>query len=151
MPGLTRPSGWHRANAWTKQLRKTMKTLLRLEELAQLLFVILVLVMKSVAWWMYLVLFIGPDISMLGYLVNTRVGAFCYNLAHHKGIGIVLMLFGLLAEVANMLTNVQSGFFLAGLVIYGHSSMDRMLGYGLKFTDHFKHTHLGWIGEKEEK
>lgn len=125
-----------------------MKTLLRLEEFAQLLFVILVLVMKSVAWWMYLVLFIGPDIGMLGYLVNTRAGAFCYNLTHHKGIGILLMFIGLLAEVANMLTNVQSAFFLAGLIIYGHSSMDRMLGYGLKFGDHFKHTHLGWLGGK---
>ena len=39
-------------------------------------------------------------------------------------------------------------FFLAGLIIYGHSCMDRMLGYGLKFGDHFKHTHLGWIGGK---
>ena len=124
-----------------------MGNLLKLEELAQLLLIILVLVMKSVAWWMYLVLFIGPDIGMLGYLVNTRVGAFCYNLTHHKGIAILLMLLGLLAEVGNMLTNVQSGFFLAGLIIYGHSSIDRMLGYGLKFGDHFKHTHLGWIGK----
>ena len=142
MPGLTR----HREDLNGTILDRTMKNLLKLEELAQLLCVILVLVMKSVAWWMYLVLFIGPDISMLGYLVNTRVGAFCYNLAHHKGIGIALMFIGLLAEVTNMLTNVQSGFFLAGLIIYGHSSMDRMLGYGLKFRDHFKHTHLGWLG-----
>jgi hypothetical protein len=125
-----------------------MKNLLKMEELAQFLFVIVLLVMKSVAWWIYLILFIGPDIGMLGYLVNTRVGAFCYNLAHHKGIGIVLMFLGLLAEVGNMLTDVQSGFFLAGLIIYGHSCMDRMLGYGLKFGDHFKHTHLGWIGGK---
>ncbi len=125
-----------------------MKTLLRLEELAQLLFIIFILVMKGVAWGMYLVLFIGPDIGMLGYLVSTRVGAFSYNLTHHKGIGILLMCLGLLAEVGNMLTNVQSGFFLAGLIIYGHSSMDRILGYGLKFGDHFQHTHLGWIGSK---
>ena len=62
--------------------------------------------------------------------------------------GILLMLVGLVAEVTNMLTNVQSGFFLAGLIIYGHSSMDRALGYGLKFGDHFQHTHLGWIGKR---
>ena len=124
-----------------------MNTLLRLEELAQLLFVILLLVMKSVAWWMYLLLLLGPDIGMLGYLVNTRVGAFTYNLTHHKGLAIILMLLGLIAEVGDMLTNVQSGFFIAGLIMYGHSSMDRMLGYGLKFGDHFQHTHLGWIGK----
>ena len=126
-----------------------MKTLLRLEELAQFLFVVLVLIMKGVAWWMYVLLFLGPDIGMLGYLINTRVGAFCYNLTHHKGLGIALMLVGLIAEVANMLTDVQSGFFLVGLIIYGHSSMDRMLGYGLKYTDDFKHTHLGWIGKNK--
>ncbi|MBK9761072.1 MAG: DUF4260 domain-containing protein [Flavobacteriales bacterium] len=126
-----------------------MKTLLRLEELAQFLFVIMVLVMKGVAWWMYILLLLGPDIGMVGYLVNTRVGAICYNLTHHKGLGIVLMLIGLIAEVANMLTNVQSGFFLVGLIIYGHSSMDRMLGYGLKYSDDFKHTHLGWIGKNK--
>ena len=126
-----------------------MKTLLRLEELAQFLFVIMVLVMKGVAWWMYILLLLGPDIGMMGYLVNTRVGAICYNLTHHKGLGIVLMLIGLIAEVANMLTNVQSGFFLVGLIIYGHSSMDRMLGYGLKYSDDFKHTHLGWIGKNK--
>ncbi len=126
-----------------------MKTLLRLEELAQFLFVIMVLVMKGVAWWMYFLLLLGPDIGMVGYLVNTRVGAIGYNLTHHKGLGIVLMLIGLVAEVANMLTNVQSGFFLVGLIIYGHSSMDRMLGYGLKYSDDFKHTHLGWIGKNK--
>ena len=126
-----------------------MKTLLRLEELAQFLFVIMVLVMKGVAWWTYVLLLLGPDLGMVGYLVNTRVGAICYNLTHHKGLGIALMLIGLIAEVANMLTNVQSGFFLAGLIIYGHACMDRMLGYGLKFSDDFKHTHLGWIGKNK--
>jgi hypothetical protein len=28
----------------------------------------------------------------------------------------------------------------------GHSSADRILGYGLKYSDSFHHTHLGWIG-----
>ncbi|WP_022923235.1 DUF4260 family protein [Serinicoccus marinus] len=29
-----------------------------------------------------------------------------------------------------------------------HSAVDRLLGYGLKFTDSFAHTHLGEIGKK---
>jgi len=33
-------------------------------------------------------------------------------------------------------------------VLYGHSSFDRLCGYGLKYVDDFKHTHLGWIGKK---
>lgn len=28
--------------------------------------------------------------------------------------------------------------------------MDRIFGYGLKYSDDFKHTHLGMIGKKEE-
>jgi hypothetical protein len=31
--------------------------------------------------------------------------------------------------------------------LLGHSSFDRVLGYGLKYDDDFKHTHLGWIGK----
>jgi len=123
-----------------------MKYLLRLEELAQFLLILLVLVMKGAAWWVYPLLLLGPDIGMVGYLVGTRTSAFTYNLTHHKGIALLLMLIGLVVEMANMLANVQSGYFLAGLILYGHSALDRMLGFGLKFGDHFQHTHLGWIG-----
>lgn len=124
-----------------------MKTLLRLEEAAQFLLILLALVMKGVAWWVYLLLLAGPDIGMLGYLLNTRVGAFTYNLTHHKGIAIQLILAGISTELTHMLSNVQSGLLLTGLVLFGHSALDRMLGYGLKFGDSFQHTHLGWIGK----
>jgi hypothetical protein len=32
---------------------------------------------------------------------------------------------------------------LAGAIMLGHSAFDRVLGYGLKYPDSFKHTHLG--------
>jgi hypothetical protein len=35
---------------------------------------------------------------------------------------------------------------LAGVIIFAHSSLDRALGYGLKFSDSFTNTHLGRIG-----
>lgn len=38
---------------------------------------------------------------------------------------------------------------LSGIIVFGHSAIDRALGYGLKFNDDFKHTYLGWIGKKE--
>lgn len=37
-----------------------------------------------------------------------------------------------------------------GILLFAHSCFDRVLGYGLKFTDDFKHTHLGMIGNKKE-
>jgi hypothetical protein len=36
---------------------------------------------------------------------------------------------------------------LTGLILFGHSSMDRVLGYGMKYSDSFQHTHLGMIGK----
>jgi hypothetical protein len=34
-----------------------------------------------------------------------------------------------------------------GLILLGHSSLDRALGYGLKYPDAFQNTHLGIIGK----
>jgi len=33
------------------------------------------------------------------------------------------------------------------VVIFGHSSLDRFLGFGLKYFDGFNVTHLGTIGK----
>ncbi|WP_222867763.1 DUF4260 family protein [Sphingobacterium phlebotomi] len=41
------------------------------------------------------------------------------------------------------------GIVLAGIILFGHSAMDRIFGYGLKYGDDFKHTNLGWIGRKK--
>jgi hypothetical protein len=35
-----------------------------------------------------------------------------------------------------------------GIVLLGHSSMDRFFGYGLKHFDGFNYTHLGQIGKR---
>lgn len=117
----------------------SMKQLLQLEEAAMLALALVLVYSLHLpsGWWLYPLLIIGPDISMLGYLAGTRVGAFSYNLFHHKGVALTLFLVGLLAH--------QPGCETAGLILFGHSSLDRIFGYGLKFTDDFKHTHLGWL------
>ncbi|MBA3828220.1 MAG: DUF4260 domain-containing protein [Taibaiella sp.] len=117
-----------------------MKTLLQLEEAAQLAFAIWVLHYQPVhfVWWVWPLLFLAPDISMVGYLINSRVGAALYNLAHHKAVALVLIVIGL---------KLSAGLFVAGVILYGHSSMDRIMGYGLKYNDAFGHTHLGMIGK----
>jgi hypothetical protein len=77
---------------------------------------------------------------MLGYLGGNKTGAACYNLFHHKGIAIAIFIFGLLLPSILLQT--------IGIVLFGHSSMDRLFGYGLKTTEGFKYTHLGIIGKK---
>ena len=122
-----------------------MKNLLKVEELVQCIVCVALLVGFRVEWWYYPLLLLGPDIGMLGYLINTQVGAFTYNLLHHKGIALLVVLLGfyVLPFTDNGDVNVS---FCLGLVLYGHASMDRIFGYGLKFGDSFQHTHLGWIG-----
>lgn len=72
---------------------------------------------------------------MLGYIVNTKVGAFTYNLFHHKGLAIAIYLLGVYFQ--------NSQVQLIGIILFSHASLDRFFGYGLKFSDNFKHTHLG--------
>lgn len=116
-----------------------MKSLLRLEELLQLILSIILFNQLSYPGWLYLAFFLAPDLGMVGYLVNPKIGALLYNLFHHKGIAIALYLLGLYTDIPELL--------FAGLLLFGHSSFDRIFGYGLKFPDNFKNTHLGWIGK----
>jgi hypothetical protein len=115
-----------------------MKTLLKLEEAAQFLACLLLLVMNGVPWWAYLLLVLGPDIGMLGYLVNTRVGAVTYNLFHHKGIALLVAAAALGSDfmtLALATADISQVLLLTAIILYGHASMDRMFGYGLKFGD----------------
>ncbi len=61
---------------------------------------------------------------MIGYLINSKVGALTYNFIHHKALAILLYLFGSLAQLPVLQ--------LAGLVLFGHSSLDRVLGFELQ-------------------
>lgn len=115
-----------------------MKTLIKLEEAAKLIASWCLTLQLGFHWWSFLLWLIAPDISILAYAVNTRVGAAAYNLFHHQGLAILVGLAGLFLQ--------NTGLQFAGLILFGHSSLDRIMGYGLKYGDDFKHTHLGWIG-----
>ena len=115
-----------------------MKTLLKLEELFMFGFTIFLFSKLDFAWWWYPALLFTPDFSMLGYLVNSQIGAWTYNFVHFKGWGVAVYVLGIVLE--------NPALQLAGLILFGHSSMDRILGYGLKYSDSFQHTHLGMIG-----
>ena len=112
-----------------------MKNILKVEELTMFLLSIYLFSLLDYAWWLYLLLILTPDIGMLGYLFNTSLGALTYNVFHHKGIAIFIGFLGLWWVIPELQ--------LTGIILFGHSSMDRVFGYGLKFDDSFKHTHLG--------
>src|SRR5579871_5807601 len=75
------------------------------------------------AWWLFFAWLLAPDLSMIGYAINAKVGAVCYNLAHHQGIALVIFVVGIYLQVP-WLT-------FTGAVLFGHSALDRWLGYGL--------------------
>ncbi len=116
-----------------------MKTLLKLEYIAFLALGILAFAKTGFSWWWFVGLFLAPDISMLGYLVNPKTGAFFYNLFHHFGISIVVFLAGKYFAVPEL--------ELAGIILFSHSAFDRIMSYGLKYSDSFQNTHLGKIGK----
>src|SRR5687768_15920916 len=94
------------------------------------------------AWWWLAVLLIAFDVSMAGYAVSPRLGAWTYNLGHTYVVPAALVAGGWVADA-------RAPLFL-GLAWACHIAVDRLLGYGLKFTDRFTHTHLGEIGHSHE-
>jgi hypothetical protein len=116
-----------------------MKNLIKLEEAGIFALSVFLLFKLNIhlSWWLYLILFLSPDIGMLGYLINAKIGAFTYNFLHHKAIAGILLIFGVIQSNDYLL--------LAGLLLLAHSSFDRVLGYGLKYPDNFKHTNVGYL------
>jgi hypothetical protein len=85
-------------------------------------------------WWLYLVLALAPDLSMVAYAAGARVGAAGYDLAHTYALPVALAAIGVVAG-ADALVAVA-------LVWVAHIGLDRAIGYGLKYATGFKDTHL---------
>jgi Domain of unknown function (DUF4260) len=85
-------------------------------------------------WWLLVAFALAPDLSMVGYLGGTTIGAAAYNAAHTYSLPIALATIGLIvgAETAVQL----------GLIWLMHIGVDRTIGYGLKYRTDFKDTHL---------
>jgi len=115
-----------------------MKTSLKIEELFMFGLGIYLFSLLPYEWWWFLVLILTPDIGMVGYLFGNKAGAFMYNLFHHKGVAIAIYFLGVYLS--------SSVVQLIGIILFAHSSLDRIMGYGLKYDKGFKFTHLGEIG-----
>jgi hypothetical protein len=119
-----------------------MKTLVRLEEFGLFLFSIYLFALLPFPWWYFPLLFFVPDLGMLGYLAGPRLGAFVYNFVHHRALAVTCYATGVWLGMPVLA--------LGGVIIFAHSSLDRAMGYGLKFTDGFNNTHLGTIGSPSD-
>jgi Domain of unknown function (DUF4260) len=118
-----------------------MKNIIRLEELAMFLLAVYFNSLLPYSGWLFWALLLAPDLSMMGYLINPKIGAYAYNFFHHKGVAILFYIIGLYIK------SIELQF--TGILLFGHSSMDRVFGYGLKYLDSFHNTHLGLIGKSK--
>ena len=117
------------------------KAILRLEGLAALAAATAAYVHLGGGWALFAGLFLIPDLSMLGYLRDRRIGATIYNLGHSYLAPGPLVAFGLLAS--------QPLAVSIGLIWIAHIGFDRVVGYGLKYDTAFGHTHLGQAGKSK--
>jgi len=111
-----------------------VRGLLRLEGLAVLVLSVYGYATIDAAWLWYVVFFLTPDLSMVGYFANARIGSVTYNVVHTYVSSAMLLGTGWALHLP-LLT-------LAGLILAGHIGLDRFLGYGLKYPTAFKDTHM---------
>ena len=115
-----------------------VRTVLRIEGLCVLVVSILAYVKVGAGWGTFGLLFFVPDISFVGYLAGPKLGAVSYNFAHSYIGALTVVAVGTLLTVPVAVT--------AGVIWAAHIGFDRALGYGLKYSVGFGHTHLGLIG-----
>jgi succinate-acetate transporter protein len=111
---------------------------LRVEALVELVLAVSAYRAFGGGWLMFAALVLLPDLGIAGYLMNRRVGAAVYNLAHTYSAPALLALAGLMLST--------SALYLPALIWAAHIGFDRVLGYGLKYPVAFGATHLGWTG-----
>ncbi|WP_029586703.1 DUF4260 domain-containing protein [Bradyrhizobium sp. URHD0069] len=120
-----------------------MRTLLRLEGLTLFAGMTLLYAVWDGSWWLYAILFLVPDLSFVAYLAGQRIGAIIYNTAHSYMAPVALMTTGF-ALASPLVLSIA-------MIWMAHIGIDRALGYGLKYSAGFSHTHLGRIGKDTTK
>jgi hypothetical protein len=111
--------------------------ILRLEGLTVFIGAIAIYAHFHGLWWVFLLLLLAPDIFMLGYMKDTNIGAIIYNIGHFYALPALLLALSLNGDwfVGSQLAAIW----------FAHIGMDRVSGYGLKYENDFKDTHLGHV------
>jgi hypothetical protein len=111
-----------------------VKKLIHAEGFVVLLAAIYIYSLNEFSWWMFFLLLLAPDLSMLAYLINQQIGTQIYNWFHTYVISILFSLVGVVLGIDVV--------YMLGLIWTAHIGMDRLVGYGLKYPSSFKETHI---------
>lgn len=118
------------------------RNLLRIEGLCIFASTIWAYSKTGLSWWIFAGGILLPDLGMVGYFKDSRIGAALYNTVHTESLPVLLFCTGYARSRRDVLG--------AALIWLAHINMDRMFGFGLKYGTGFGHTHLGWIGKKKD-
>ena len=101
-------------------------TLIKLDNECIFIITIAVYFKLEFSIWLFLLLLLVPDIFMLGYVINRKIGRYVYNIGHTYITPIIIALLYLYIDERLLLQ--------IALIWLAHISMDRTLGFGLKYS-----------------
>lgn len=112
----------------------TNKQIVRIENGFALALSFLIYMQLDFPIWLFFALLFVPDLMMIGYAINKKVGAIIYNFGHTFTFPLILALCYLY---------FSKDYLLIGSIVWiAHICMDRAIGVGLKYQDSFTHTHI---------
>jgi hypothetical protein len=123
--------------------RHPIRLLLRLEGLAGAAISLALYARFGGGWVLFAALWLAPDLSLLAYLRSASLGARVYNALHSYVTPATLGLIGFLLH-ADLSVAVA-------LIWANHIAIDRLFGYGLKYTGATDATHLGLVGRSRAR
>jgi hypothetical protein len=85
--------------------------------------------------WLFLIVFLMPDLSVSGYLISQRLGSQLYNASHSYALPLMV-------AIGSYYFECEMGL-IASLAWIAHIGFDRLIGFGLKSDLHFERSHLG--------
>jgi Domain of unknown function (DUF4260) len=140
IPSLVVPSGSAPATRLRGAADRSppVAILLKLEALGVVAASLAFFAYLGVSWWWFAVLILVPDLSAIGYMGGSRLGSWFYDLAHtYVGPAILGVIGYLVHEPMTM---------AIATVWFSHIGVDQLIGYGLKFANDPKDTHLSRVG-----
>ena len=111
--------------------------MLRLEGAVILIAALFAYYQLGFGWLAFVLLLLWPDLAFIFYAVDKNLGILVYNLFHTLTFPIILI--GI-----SFIMSWPLGLQFA-LIWLAHIGMDRLVGYGLKYSGEGKDTHLNRI------
>src|SRR6266480_2321664 len=103
-----------------------VKKILHLEGLAFFLSALFFYNQLHGNWLVFILLLFTPDISMIGYLRDKKLGAILYNSMHNYVLSLLIIFVGTLIFKNSFIIQL-------GIILFAHVGLDRLLGFGLKY------------------